>query len=243
METSTKDLPFDLPPSKTCPGCTSEKPASDFYVVKRSGTSRLGYYCKLCTKERAVAWQKANPERKAAADKKQAQRPERKAKQQQLASAWAKEHPEKMREYGAKYRETHREELREKAAGLYAKDHRVRENQRAYHSKEEWKEEHAARERLRRATFSGIHPTFNAKHWSAVLQAFGNACAYCSRSDVALALEHVTPLSDGGDHAPGNVVPSCRSCNSAKGRSSPEAFCTRRGLDLLALRVRALVAV
>jgi 5-methylcytosine-specific restriction endonuclease McrA len=56
--------------------------------------------------------------------------------------------------------------------------------------------------------------------WYEVLEEFDNCCAYCQARDVSLAIEHVVPLSRGGRHTKGNVVPACKSCNSSKGAKS-----------------------
>jgi len=43
-------------------------------------------------------------------------------------------------------------------------------------------------------------------------------CVYCGKHK-PLTLDHVAPLSRGGDHRRTNLVPACRSCNSSKGAS------------------------
>lgn len=40
-------------------------------------------------------------------------------------------------------------------------------------------------------------------------------CAYCGQAGGTV--DHLVPLSRGGQHAEGNLVPACRSCNSSKG--------------------------
>lgn len=57
----------------------------------------------------------------------------------------------------------------------------------------------------------------------------GRRCVYCG---TALGLEnatldHVFPLSRGGDHAPGNLVAACQPCNQLKGSLLPAEFFTR----------------
>ncbi|MEA3246538.1 MAG: HNH endonuclease [Gemmatimonadota bacterium] len=57
----------------------------------------------------------------------------------------------------------------------------------------------------------------------------GRRCVYCGTSlglDIA-TLDHVVPLSRGGDHAPGNLVAACRACNQLKGSQLPVEFFTR----------------
>lgn len=48
---------------------------------------------------------------------------------------------------------------------------------------------------------------------------FGYACAYCGKPDHRadeLELEHVIPISRGGNHHLSNIVPACRQCNHSK---------------------------
>ena len=43
-------------------------------------------------------------------------------------------------------------------------------------------------------------------------------CRYCGRKapDVALAVDHVKPRSQGGTSDPGNLVAACTDCNAGK---------------------------
>lgn len=55
----------------------------------------------------------------------------------------------------------------------------------------------------------------------------GGVCIYCkSRFDISLpaTLEHIIPLSKGGDDHPENVSASCGPCNNERGRASHGAF-------------------
>ena len=54
-----------------------------------------------------------------------------------------------------------------------------------------------------------------AEQWDAVKRTYGNRCAYCGAKG-KMTQDHVIPLSLGGTHTVDNVVPACRSCNSAK---------------------------
>lgn len=44
---------------------------------------------------------------------------------------------------------------------------------------------------------------------------FGNCCAYCGGGG-DMEIEHVDPISKGGLHDIGNIVPACSSCNTSK---------------------------
>jgi 5-methylcytosine-specific restriction endonuclease McrA len=47
---------------------------------------------------------------------------------------------------------------------------------------------------------------------------FGHRCAYCGASG-DLQVEHVIPISQGGEHHLGNIVPACQRCNFSKATS------------------------
>jgi 5-methylcytosine-specific restriction endonuclease McrA len=53
------------------------------------------------------------------------------------------------------------------------------------------------------------------KDWSSVLRQYRGCCAYCS-VEGPMTMDHVVPLSRGGRHTIGNVVPACGPCNSSK---------------------------
>lgn len=56
---------------------------------------------------------------------------------------------------------------------------------------------------------------------------FGNCCAYCGASG-DMEIEHVTPISKGGTHAMGNIVPACHDCNSSKRAKDAETWYRRQ---------------
>lgn len=65
---------------------------------------------------------------------------------------------------------------------------------------------------------------------------FNNRCAYCEALG-DLHIEHVVPISKGGTHALGNIVPACKTCNFSKRDKEVEqwykaqAFFTRKRWD------------
>jgi 5-methylcytosine-specific restriction endonuclease McrA len=56
--------------------------------------------------------------------------------------------------------------------------------------------------------------------WRNILATFDHRCAYCGRKMQRLTMDHLTPISKGGNHTKSNIVPACRSCNSTK-RAGP----------------------
>lgn len=54
------------------------------------------------------------------------------------------------------------------------------------------------------------------RDWIRLCRRWNNACAYCGVV-APLGRDHIVPLSRGGQHSIGNLLPACRSCNSSKG--------------------------
>lgn len=63
----------------------------------------------------------------------------------------------------------------------------------------------------RGGTPSHLTPSHLWQHWCR----FDHCCAYCGCSG-DLEVEHVVPISKGGEHRLGNIVPACTRCNSSK---------------------------
>lgn len=56
---------------------------------------------------------------------------------------------------------------------------------------------------------------------------FSNCCAYCGQEG-DMQIEHVEPISEGGLHDIGNIVPACPSCNYSKRTSEMESWYRRQ---------------
>ena len=57
--------------------------------------------------------------------------------------------------------------------------------------------------------------TVTEREWCRLLNRFSGCCAYCGNR-AKLSMEHVIPLTRGGSHSIGNLLPVCQSCNSSK---------------------------
>lgn len=68
----------------------------------------------------------------------------------------------------------------------------------------------------RRKALEGVKKTFDSSQWEEVKARFRNRCAYCGERK-PLTVDHVIPVSQGGDHSISNIVPACQACNSSKG--------------------------
>lgn len=53
---------------------------------------------------------------------------------------------------------------------------------------------------------------------------FDNCCCYCGKSEQEemLHIDHFIPVSKGGTHVLGNLVPACKTCNFSKRNHHPE---------------------
>lgn len=60
-----------------------------------------------------------------------------------------------------------------------------------------------------------------AAQWREIKAAYKHCCVYCGRKMQRLTQDHITPLSQGGNHTASNVVPACPSCNSRKQAGPP----------------------
>lgn len=119
------------------------------------------------------------------------------------------------------YHRAHPEVARAKIARARARDP---ERLRAISAR--WREQNRDRyldqarkaQQKRRAQKAGSAPPGDISHrsWWRLLVQYGFACAYCRRRDRRLVQEHVVPLSRGGRHAEGNIVPACQPCNNRK---------------------------
>ncbi len=83
-----------------------------------------------------------------------------------------------------------------------------------------WAEENRARyregARRRRSQRRGVPFTEGARQYAVLLS--GDPCAYCG--GVADSIDHITPVVGGGNSEWDNLAPSCKPCNSSKGRKS-----------------------
>ncbi len=136
-------------------------------------------------------------------------------------------HPEKARSRCTKWRSENQEEIRIYRAA-YNNSHR--EQNSVYSAK--WRKENptyssewsAKNPESRRAITNNYRSrrranggTFHHAAWEYLKTLFGHCCAYCGRRMKNLTQDHVIPISKGGWHFSGNIVPACQSCNARKG--------------------------
>ena len=95
---------------------------------------------------------------------------------------------------------------------------RRREYARSYHALNPHVSK-ASRAKRKAATRGDSAGVFTSKDWKRLVCRYGGRCAYCHKI-ARLQVEHVVPLSRGGLHRIGNIVPACARCNYSKHTST-----------------------
>lgn len=72
-------------------------------------------------------------------------------------------------------------------------------------------------ERRRAKKHSNGRHDLTVEQWQMIKAHYGHRCVYCGQKMERLTMDHLTPISQGGEHTMSNVVPACKSCNSRKG--------------------------
>jgi hypothetical protein len=179
----------DLPMFKRCTKCGETKLVTEF-GKNRNHKDGLQYDCKECKRK----WREANREYRSEYDRR-----------------YREANREKKREHNRRYREANREKGQERGRKHYeANREKYRENNRAW--KKANPEKMRAYEAKRRALKVEAKTFPSANDY--VRSVYGKPCFFCGA--VSDTHEHIIPLSRGGDHSEGNIVPACGSCNSSK---------------------------
>lgn len=127
------------------------------------------------------------------------------------AKRWQAANRDKVRGYVAKWSAANPEWERQWAA---ANPDRVRAKTRRYleahpGKSQEWNAVRRSR-RLAAETY-----VVTAADWRRLCERHRNQCFYCGEAR-PLTQDHIIPLTRGGRHSIGNLVPACKSCNSRK---------------------------
>jgi DNA polymerase III epsilon subunit-like protein len=70
--------------------------------------------------------------------------------------------------------------------------------------------------KAKRRGWEGDGPGISLRDWLRILNRHEHRCSYCGVRPDKLHMDHVVPLSRGGAHAIGNVLPACETCNLSK---------------------------
>jgi 5-methylcytosine-specific restriction endonuclease McrA len=183
--------------SKVCSVCKEEKNLSEYYK-KPGGKFGLNARCKPCHTEATMTWAKENTEATMA-----------------IRKRYNSVHKEKIADSWSEYYDKNKKKISEKKHIYRASNVEKRaEYQKNWNKQNPEKGvEYAHRRRLRQ--LDGDIRQFTNKDWEYLLRMFRNSCAYCG-SKGKLTKDHVVPVSRGGRHSVGNIVPACGPCNFSK---------------------------
>jgi 5-methylcytosine-specific restriction endonuclease McrA len=164
--------------------------------------------------ERSAKFKAAHPERAAiySARYYETHKAEIKARNE----AWRAANPDKVKAQGRAWLEANRERSRATGRRWYAAHPEYYANRRsAYAAANRDRLSEIENRRRARKLGNGVF-TITARDWRRVLHRYRNACAYCGATGVPLDQDHVIPISRGGRHSIGNLVPACDFCNGSK---------------------------
>lgn len=220
---------------KRCSRCKDPKDANtEHFYADKSKLDRLSSQCRECAKDKSKQWKKENYARALGHNKKWNARNQEKIKQ--ASRAWSRNNKERMAELQREWRKNNRERAKETDRIYREKNsEKVKENQRKTREKHgdkyraterEFRRQHPEISRqqcaVRRARINGASVCdLTRSQWELIKAHFGYCCAYCGIRPQRLEMDHVIPLSRGGNHTVSNVVPACGSCNRKKHAGPP----------------------
>ncbi len=153
----------------------------------RKSPDGLHCYCRSCQAARAAVWMEQNRETLA-----------------EYKHGYYRQNRDSVRARGNRhYRETREQQLQRCRELRQKNPAAVREREVVCHANQ------TARKR-------GISSRLSVEEWRSALARFGRRCCACG-SGQSLTIDHVVPLSRGGDNTAENIQVLCGSCNSRKG--------------------------
>lgn len=131
---------------------------------------------------------------------------------------YAQEHPQKEKGYRENYQNTHRDKVRAARAAYRSRNPNKTNEWRAANP-----DKAKAISQRRRANKCSVEINdFTADQWTQLKEKYNYQCVYCGCVSNKLTMDHIIPISRGGNHTLENILPACQQCNSKKGARTPE---------------------
>lgn len=206
--------------TKQCTTCLNISPVTEFYR-KKNGQS-MGATCKQCSKQRVMIWRKTSEGRLAAqqADARYKASPQGQQKRRAYSRSETARNGEKRYRHtltGQEALRRYRQSDKRKAVlHRYYQSGKGKVAIARYQATPKGKASLARGVHKRRGSML-IASTVTAEEWAIIKGRAKNKCYYCQQKMQRLTMDHIIPLSKGGQHIASNIVPACRSCNSRKG--------------------------
>lgn len=129
---------------------------------------------------------------------------------------YANTHREQLREKDRLWQKMNPEKVKDKSRRSYEK-HAEKRKQYSKKYRREHQEQMTEHGRVyRKRKYMASRNDLTVAQWLEIKKIYGYRCAYCHQKTQKLTMDHITPLSKGGDHTLANIVPACHSCNSHK---------------------------
>lgn len=108
-----------------------------------------------------------------------------------------------------------------RVSAAYERSDAGKASQRRYRSSSRGRRARTKIDNTRRANKMDVEGVLLLEEWDTVLDMYtghrGTMCAYCYEIIEKPTMDHIEPISRGGQHTAENIVPACKSCNSSKG--------------------------
>lgn len=147
---------------------------------------------------------------------------------------WGAKNKDSRRAYYQAYREENLETLKERRASYRERNpEKIAAAQRAWNQANKEKRRVYARETAhkRRALKASTRSDLTRQEIEEIIKIQKGKCALCLKK-AKLTLDHITPLSKGGENSRRNIQMLCKPCNLSKGAKLPEVFSRTRGMLL-----------
>jgi len=213
---------------KKCTECGAVYPATlEFFNKEKRGKFGLSAKCKECLNKYQKQYREENPEyykqyrqenKEQIAEHQKQYYQDNKEHRLEYSKQWQKDNKEQVAERKKQYREDNKERIAE-----YAKQYKQDNKEQILEYNKQWQKDNKelvnAKNAKRRAIKRGVTvENFTAQD---VLDMWGTVCHICF-DPIDLNdwhMDHVYPLSKGGEHSLNNVKPSHPKCNMVKGAS------------------------
>ena len=224
--------PSDLPKTRVCSKCGKRRPIHKFYQRwrwNRDKTSR--YYsvegdCKECRIQKVGEWTEKNHDKTSVYKRKWYERnkdwwtekrsndPEWLAKRKAYEREYYRENLIKKRKQAREWVQKNPERARENAVRWYELN-----KEKVCAQSQKWAAANpeivAVNRHKRRASEKQTRKPLTGEQWADILDDYEGMCFVCGSPD-RITLDHLIPLSRGGEHSKRNCRPLCWSCNSSK---------------------------
>jgi 5-methylcytosine-specific restriction endonuclease McrA len=183
--------------SMVCTKCKQDTPLELMGKAKRSKTG-YNIYCLKCIRAMSQAYRNSDPERNRNSQRKYLKNNRAKINERKKARYYTK--PEELKTKAAKYRVENYERRLE-----------VERNSRQK-NKEKYRPRQNARQRVRNKILAEKKYLILDKELRKI---YNSPCFNCGSTENQ-SLDHIIPISRGGNHSIGNVMTLCLKCNMSK---------------------------